>query len=59
MNYIYYTILLFTAVLSSIVTMYIPTFKMWYTRYKTRNHQDLTALIKAEVEQQLKDILND
>ena len=59
MNYIYYTILLFTAVLSSIVTMYIPTIKRRIIRYKTRNQQDLTALIKAEVEQQLKDILND
>jgi len=59
MNYIYYTILLITALLSSIVTMYIPTFKMWYKRYKTRNHQDLTALIKAEVEEQLKQILNE
>ena len=59
MNYIYYTILLFTACLSSLVTLYIPTIKRRIIRYKTRNKQDLTALIKAEVEEQLKQILND
>ena len=59
MNHFYYIILLFTACLSSLVTLYIPTIKRRILRYKTRNKQDLTALIKAEVEEQLKQILND
>jgi hypothetical protein len=55
------TIILFilTAILSSIITIAIPHTVVLIRQYKTHKQHKLTAQIRAEVEKQLKDIIND
>jgi diaminopimelate epimerase len=55
------TIILFilTAILSSIITIAIPHIVVFIRQYKTHKQRKLTRLIRAEVERQLKDIIND
>lgn len=48
-----------TAILSSVVTFYAPKLALRYRRYKRGKKQKLNELIRAEVEQQLKQIIND
>ena len=71
---IYYITIVLTAILSSIATLYAPNMVARYKRYKTRIHKhnmmgyrievletqmhQLDKMIKEEVEQQLKNILN-
>ena len=61
MQKIFMTIILFilTAVLSSVITIAIPPTVLLIRQYKTHKQRKLTVQIRAEVEQQLKDILND
>ena len=54
---IYYFIL--TAVSSSVITIIAPHIVARYRHYKTAKQQQLTRLIRKEVERQLKDIIND
>jgi hypothetical protein len=55
------TIILFilTAILSSIITIAIPHTVVLIRQYKTHKQHKLTAQIRAEVERQLKEIIND
>jgi hypothetical protein len=55
------TIILFilTAILSSIITIAIPHTVVLIRQYKTHKQHKLTRLIRAEIEKQLKDILNE
>ena len=55
----YYIILVLTALASSVMTLYYPTLKWRIRQYKTDKQRKLTRMIRAEVEKQLKDILND
>ena len=55
----YYIILVLTALASSITTMYAPNIIARIKRYKTANERKLTRMVRAEVERQLKNILND
>jgi hypothetical protein len=55
----YYIILVLTALASSVMTLYYPTMIARYRQYKAANERKLTRMIRAEVEKQLKDILND
>ena len=48
-----------TAGLSSLATYYYPQIKRVIIQRKTRKNQKLRALVSAEVERQLKDIIND
>ncbi len=48
-----------TAGLSILATLYYPKLKRANIQRRTRKNQKLTSLIKAEVERQLKDIIND
>ena len=48
-----------TAGLSSLATYYYPQIKRVIIQRKTRKNQKLQALVSAEVERQLKDIIND
>ena len=48
-----------TATLASVVTFYAPALVARYRQFKTRKRQKLNELIRAEVERQLKDIIND
>jgi len=48
-----------TAILSSIITIAIPHTVVLIRQYKTHKQRKLTALVRAEVEQQLKQIIND
>jgi hypothetical protein len=48
-----------TAVLSSIITIAIPHTVVLIRQYKTHKERKLTRMIRAEVEQQLKNIIND
>lgn len=59
MIHIYYIIIVLTAILSSITTMYAPNIIARYRQYKAANERKLTRMVRAEVEKQLKDILND
>jgi hypothetical protein len=59
MIHIYYILLVLTALASSVMTLYYPTMIARYRQYKTTNERKLTRMIRAEVEKQLKDILND
>ena len=45
--------------LSSLATYYYPQIKRVIIQRKTRKNQKLQALVSAEVERQLKDIIND
>jgi hypothetical protein len=51
--------LIITALLSVLTTYYAPQVKRAYIAQKTRKNQKLQALIRSEVEKQLKEILND
>jgi len=55
------TIILFilTAVLSAIITIAIPHTIVFIRQYKTHKQRKLTAQIRAEVERQLKLIINE
>ena len=55
----YYIILVLTALASSVMTLYYPTMIARYKRLKTAKQRKLERMIRTEVEQQLKDILND
>jgi hypothetical protein len=59
MIHYYIILLILTALASSITTMYAPTIIARYRQYKTVKERKLTRMIRAEVERQLKDILND
>jgi len=48
-----------TAVLSSVITIAIPHTVVLIRKYKTHKQRKLTRLIRAEIEQQLKQIIND
>ena len=52
-------IIVLTSTLTYFTTIYIPQIKVVYRRYMTRKNAKLTALIRAEVSKQLKDIIND
>jgi len=52
------TIFILTAVLSSVITIAIPHTVVLIRQYKTYKQRKLAAQIRAEVEQQLKDILD-
>jgi len=51
--------LIITAILSSVATFYAPKLVVRYRRFKRGKKRKLNELIRAEVERQLKDILND
>ena len=53
------SLFILTAVLSSIITIAIPHTVVLIRQYKTHKQHKLTRLIRAEVEKQLKDIVND
>lgn len=58
MNTITYTFI--TAFISSVITLCVPYFKVYYRRLKTRNKRPtLQQQIATEVAKQLKEILND
>jgi hypothetical protein len=48
-----------TATLASVATFYAPILVACIKRFKTRKQRKLNELIRAEVERQLKDIIND
>lgn len=56
MTILYY---LLTVILTSVATLYIPTLVVKYRQYKHAKKQKLNELIRAEVERQLKQIIND
>jgi hypothetical protein len=53
------SLFILTAVLSSIITLIAPTLVLRIRQYKTRKERKLTRMIRAEVEKQLKEIVND
>ena len=57
MIHIYYILLVLTAILSSIVTLYIPTLLMRYRQYKSKQREALRATIQTEIENYLKQII--
>lgn len=57
MEHFYYILLVLTAVLSSIVTMYIPTLLMYYRQYKAAKREAFIATIQTEIENYLKQII--
>jgi hypothetical protein len=57
MIHIYYILLVLTAILSSIVTLYIPTLVMRYRQYKAAQREALRATIQTEIENYLKQII--
>lgn len=57
MIHIYYIILALTALVSSFVTMYIPTLVMRYKQYKAAKREALRATIQTEIENYLKQII--
>jgi type II secretory pathway pseudopilin PulG len=48
-----------TAVFSVLATLYAPKLKRVIIQRKTQKNQKLKALIAAEIEKQLKEIIND
>lgn len=58
-NYYYIILLIITGLASSAMTLYYPTLKWRYKRYKTRHKREMRDMVKQEVERQLKQILND
>lgn len=48
-----------TAVLASVATFYAPKLALRYRQYKRGKKQKLNELIRAEVERQIKAIVND
>lgn len=48
-----------TAVLASVATFYAPKLAHRYRQYRRGKKQKLNELIRAEVERQIKDIIND
>jgi hypothetical protein len=59
MIHYYIILLILTAVLSSVITIAIPHIVVFTRQYKAHKQHKLTRLIRAEVERQLKDVLND
>ncbi len=57
MEYFYYILLVLTAGLSSIVTLYIPTLLMYYRQYKAVQTEKLRTAIRTEIELYLKEII--
>jgi hypothetical protein len=55
----YVILMVVTAVLSALTTYYTPKLKRVIIQQKTRKNRELKALISAEVEKQLKEIIND
>ena len=53
------SLFILTAVLSSITTIIAPVLVARIRQYKTHKERKLTRMIRAEVEQQLKNIIND
>ena len=58
-HYYYIIAIIITGLLSSAMTLYYPTLKWRYKRYKTRHKREMRDMVKQEVERQLKQILND
>ena len=52
-------IVVITAGLSAFITYHAPKIKRAYNARKSRKNQKLQALISAEVERQIKQIVND
>lgn len=48
-----------TAIIASVATFHAPKLIARIKRYKTRKQQKLNELIRAEVERQIKQIIND
>ena len=59
MNTFYFISLVITAGLSVYITLIVPVLKHKYRQYKRAKKQKLNELIRAEVENQLKQIIND
>ena len=59
MNTFYFISLVIVAGLSSLATLYYPQIKRVIIQRKTCKNDKLKALVSAEVERQLKDIIND
>ena len=57
MEHFYYILLVLTAGLSSIVTLYIPTLLMYYRQYKAAQREALRATKQTEIENYLKQII--
>jgi hypothetical protein len=57
MIHLYYIILALTALVSSFVTMYIPTLVMRYRQFKSKQREALRATIQTEIENYLKQII--
>lgn len=48
-----------TAIIASVATFYAPKLVLRYRRFKRGKKQKLNELIRAEVERQIKEIIND
>ena len=59
MNTFHFISLVITAGISVYITLIVPTLKHKYRQYKRAKKQKLNELIRAEVENQLKQIIND
>lgn len=59
MNTLYFISMAITASLSVFITLAVPTIKRKYRQYNRAKKQKLNELIRAEVENQLKQIIND
>lgn len=57
MIHIYYIILALTALISSFVTMYIPSIIARYRQYKAAKREAFIATIQTEIENYLKQII--
>lgn len=57
MEHFYYILLVLTAVLSSIVTLYIPSIIARYRQYKAAKREAFIATIQTEIENYLKQII--
>lgn len=55
----YIILVVITAGLSALTTYYVPQIKRVITQRKRAKKQKLNELIRAEVEKQLKEIIND
>ena len=57
MEHFYYIILALTALVSSFVTMYIPSIIARYKQFKSKQREALRATIQTEIENYLKQII--
>jgi hypothetical protein len=56
---LYIIIIIITGIVSSVVTLCLPTLKRVYKRIVTRRERELRSMVKQEVERAIKQILND